>query len=592
MAKFDITAAFQAAVGTAGNVSKLDTSREAIEYISLDKLEADPGNFYRLTGLEDLAANIELCGLQQPVRVRPTEGGRYMIVSGHRRRAALALLAKEDPERWAAVPCLVERDEVSPELRELRLILANSSTRVLSPAEVSKQAQRVETLLYQLKEQGYAFPGRMRDQVAAACKVSAPKLARLKVIREHLIPIYLEHFDRNVLSEQTAYALARMETALQERLANMLPNLPTGSRAEELLELAKAGTNWRPTFSCPDGSPCKRGDAFLRHDLDCGYGELCKGETCCLDCARAKVSCYACERMCSKAKAARKAQRDEEAAKEAERDAKIQENIQKNVQLRAKRLAAAADAAGLENEASILISEYGRGLTVGKLRDWAAGHFDQDDRLYPSTLNARDFSDPVRLAKDLGCSTDYLLGVTDELTGPPAASTSAAKQARETAPDSGDDDGPWHWWPEQPQKSGLYWCITGRPGPGKPRGATYAQVLAHKAAVRKGLEQAARDATVQVQADTHTQRAMWLMVCSIADAYGFGPKQLQKFFTALQDNTDELERMRTDVDEEYAFEKLRQKAQAVTGMEVHYLYEQEALLAEMQAAKEGVSAHE
>lgn len=34
-----------------------------------------------------------------------------------------------------------------------------------------------------------------------------------------------------------------------------------------------------------------------------------------------------------------------------------------------------------------------------------------------------------------------------------------------------------------------------RPGPGKPRGATYAQVLAHKAAVRKGLEQAARDAT-------------------------------------------------------------------------------------------------
>lgn len=75
MAKFDITAAFQAAVGTAGNVSKLDTSREVIEYISLDNLEADPGNFYRLIGLEDLAANIELCGLQQPVRVRPTEGG-------------------------------------------------------------------------------------------------------------------------------------------------------------------------------------------------------------------------------------------------------------------------------------------------------------------------------------------------------------------------------------------------------------------------------------------------------------------------------------------------------------------------------------
>lgn len=86
-----------------------------------------------------------------------------------------------------------------------------------------------------------------------------PKLARLKVIRERLIPAYLEVFDRNKLPEQTAYVLARMETALQERLANMLPNLPTGSRAEELLELAKAGTDWRPAFSCPDGQPLQAG---------------------------------------------------------------------------------------------------------------------------------------------------------------------------------------------------------------------------------------------------------------------------------------------------------------------------------------------
>ena len=242
MAKFDITAAFAAAVG---NVSDSDTSREAIEYIGLDKLEADPGNFYSLTGLEDLAANIELCGLQQPIRVRPTEDGRYVIVSGHRRWSALKLLRSTEGsgDRWASIPCIVERDEASQELRELRLILANSSTRVLSPAEVSKQAQRVELLLYQLKEQGYEFPGRMRDQVAAACQVSAPKLARLKVIRERLIPAYLEVFDRNKLPEQTAYVLARMETALQERLANMLPNLPTGSRAEELLDDATPNFN-------------------------------------------------------------------------------------------------------------------------------------------------------------------------------------------------------------------------------------------------------------------------------------------------------------------------------------------------------------
>lgn len=187
--KFDMSAAFAAAVG---DVSKSDTGREEIEYLDLALLREDPGNFYSLDHIDELAANIQLCGLQQPIRVRAAEDGGYTIVSGHRRRAALSILAQEEPDRWNAVPCIVERDEASPELRELRLILANSSTRVLSPAEVAKQAQQVETLLYQLKEQGYTFPGRMRDQVAAACKVSAPKLARLKVIREKMVSFRME----------------------------------------------------------------------------------------------------------------------------------------------------------------------------------------------------------------------------------------------------------------------------------------------------------------------------------------------------------------------------------------------------------------
>lgn len=455
MGKFDITAAFQAAVG---NVSKSDTNRETIEYIGLDLIDDDPANFYSVAGLNELAANIELCGLQQPIRVRPAEGGRYVIVSGHRRRAALVLLAKEDPERWGAAPCIVERDEASPELRELRLIMGNSDTRKLSPAEVSRQAQRVELLLYQLKEQGYEFPGRLRDQVAAACQVSGPKLARLKVIREHLIPAYLERFDRNELPEQTAYALARMEPELQGRLAAMLPAMPTGGRAEELLALAQNGTNWRPSFSCPDGNPCTRKDAFLRHDVDCRYGELCGGHTCCLECHRSISRYDACDRACSKAKAARKEQRDEEAAREAERKEEAQRKTDQELQARAVRLAAAADAAGLADDAELHVSDYSVPMEVGTLRAWARGEFGDTCR-YSGALTARQISDPARLARELGCSTDYLLGVTDQLT--PTAQPTATEA---------EPSGPWHWWPEQPAESGLYWCIS---GPLKSGGGLY-----------------------------------------------------------------------------------------------------------------------
>lgn len=87
---------------------------------------------------------------------------------------------------------------------------------------------------------------------------------------------------------------------------------------------------------------------------------------------------------------------------------------------------------------------------------------------------------------------------------------------------------------------------------------------------------AADDATVQLRADMATQKALWLAVCSVADAYGFGPERMKKFFIALQENNDEITRMEKEVDTDYAYEKLRLKAERVTGMKIEYLYEHEA----------------
>ena len=113
--------------------------------------------------------------------------------------------------------------------------------------------------------------------------------------------------------------------------------------------------------------------------------------------------------------------------------------------------------------------------------------------------------------------------------------------------------------------------------PGRPAGMTLADELARKRMLREAMQNAADDAAVQVRADTATQRALWLAVCSIADAYGIGPERMPRFFVALQENTEELERMRAEVDEDYAYEKLQLKAEQVTGMPITYLYEYEAM---------------
>lgn len=236
------------------NVSRLDT--EQIVYLDLDRIDPDPANFYSLDGLDELAGNIELIGLQQPLRVRP-EGERYVIVSGHRRRAACMMIRDGGSDQFArGVPCVVDYGEASPAMRELRLIYANSSTRVLTSAELSKQAERVTELLYELKSQGVAFPGRMREHVAAACRVSESKLARLAAIRKNLIDSFRLAFDTGRLNEGNAYRLSQESQAVQREIftrCGLLPCSVTGEQLEGVIETAKRKP--APSVSSADSSP-------------------------------------------------------------------------------------------------------------------------------------------------------------------------------------------------------------------------------------------------------------------------------------------------------------------------------------------------
>ena len=401
-------------------VSESDhTGPEQIEYIDIGLLDGDERNFYQLTDIDELADNIQMCGLQQPIRVRAGEGGRFTIVSGHRRRAALSQLVKKGLDQFRRVPCIRETDDVSPALQELRLIFANSSTRKLTSAEIGEQAERVEALLYQLKEDGFEFPeGRMRDVVAAACNTHGSKLARIKVIRERLLSNLRPAWDGGKMSEQAAYALAQFPADMQMRIAEAFPQLPTGSTLEHLLRLYRdSGYRWEPCMTCPDGKACKRGDAFLRHDADALVCETCGGKTCCLDCPSATSEYCACDNACSKAKTKRKKKLDANKAAAKEFEEKRTRKLEREIQAKAARLARAADAAELPDTATAIWSRYGGGYTVGKLRKFASGDF-QGERIWVNELEPENIYNVDKTAKALHCSADYIVGLTDELTPP------------------------------------------------------------------------------------------------------------------------------------------------------------------------------
>lgn len=297
------------------DVPKSDTGRDQITYLPLSQLEADPDNFYDVSNVGNLADAIATVGLQQPLRVRrhPDNNGKYMIVSGHRRRAAITQLVEEGRKDLDPVPCIIEQAGGSAALDELRLIYGNSATRDLSAPEISRQAVRVQELLYKLKEEGYEFPGRMRDHVAEACNISRSKLARLKVIREQLLPALLPLWEQGELNEDVAYKLAQCPQELQQTLAEVRGNEFRYVYGWWLENLRKAVEALDEIKTCPATDVVtictNRGRMVQRMCKAQPYTDLCSSK-CCLKCSSldtCKAACAHCADLKAKHKAEAKA---------------------------------------------------------------------------------------------------------------------------------------------------------------------------------------------------------------------------------------------------------------------------------------------
>jgi ParB family transcriptional regulator, chromosome partitioning protein len=431
MAKFDLGdfAKTMQAVPNSGTAGQ-----EQIEYLPLAELHEDERNFYAVSGVEELAANIQLCGLMDPLRVRKAEDG-YTIVSGHRRFAALKLLAAED-SKFEEVACIIETGDIPEQLQELRLIFANSATRDMSSADKAKQAERVEVLLYELKEQGMEFPGRMRDRVAEACRISRSKLGRLQNIQRNLAPCYKPLWEAGDLPEDTADALASMPEEVQERIKRVFPKkTPRGGAVRNIAGKIKSGRDYCATdLSCPDGAACTNQDKFFRHDLSCNSWETCGGKECCVKCTRGGAHDPAagsynavCSEMCPKAKAIyEKAKEKSKAKAEREKVDSHTKAVQQGM-ADARRLVRAADAAGLSDKDTV--PGYSVGIRIGTLRSIMQGEIPKGMSDYQLVEFIPYRTETLRkMAETLHCSADYLLGLADE----PRATVSSAMPGQTT----------------------------------------------------------------------------------------------------------------------------------------------------------------
>jgi len=212
----------------AGDNQKL----EQIVYIDIDNLETNPKNFYGLRDVDTLAGLIAVSHLVEPLTVTEKSDGKYMIISGHRRRAAVQKLLDDGGYGERKLPCIVktrEKIQIEQENGEtiefdedavemLNLIASNRGQR--EERTVDEKLQEIKYLeqfaraIYNQKNNRQR--GRFRNFFAEEIlNVSETRLHRIKAL-EKLTDGVRQAIDENKISETAAQIMTGMTAEEQD----------------------------------------------------------------------------------------------------------------------------------------------------------------------------------------------------------------------------------------------------------------------------------------------------------------------------------------------------------------------------------------
>jgi len=123
-----------------------DAQRERVQEISLALIDNFPDHPFQIRqdeAMDAMVESIKAVGVQTPVIARPVEGGRFELVSGHRRKRACELAGLE------ALPCIIR--EMTRDEAIIAMIDANLQREVILPSE---KAFSYKMKLEALKRQG------------------------------------------------------------------------------------------------------------------------------------------------------------------------------------------------------------------------------------------------------------------------------------------------------------------------------------------------------------------------------------------------------------------------------------------------------
>lgn len=264
--------------------------------IAVDDIVDNPRNFYPRpdnAALAELMESIRANGLLEPPTVVPDTDGKYRLISGHSRMAALRLLAANRDEavakQFSTVLCRVL--PAMTEEQELCAVIEANRQRVKSPALLAQEAERLTAMYIRRREAGEELPGRIRDRVAEAMQVNKTKLANLSAIKRGLkVPGIVRKWEAGDIPEAAALEIARMDIDTQYRLLDWIID---HCRTWTINNVREFRTCWTCCkHKCPDtGGFCPNAARMYAYHYRNGEWR-CAG--CCRECLSKKTCPSAC----------------------------------------------------------------------------------------------------------------------------------------------------------------------------------------------------------------------------------------------------------------------------------------------------------
>ena len=225
--------------------SRADEGRAVLKYIDVEDLVPSEDNFYSMSAIDELAGLIELSGgVKQPGLVVPLGGGKYKLLSGHRRRLASLQLVKQGKEAYRKMPCMVEDAgrEQGPEADELRaideaiLLITTNGQREKTDWDKVQEATRLRALL-EKKRRFEKIPGETRKLIAEQLGTTPAQVGRYDSIAKHLIAAFKTWLEEGKINISVAYELSTMNEREQLKALDWARSMKRGPSIDEVKRL-------------------------------------------------------------------------------------------------------------------------------------------------------------------------------------------------------------------------------------------------------------------------------------------------------------------------------------------------------------------